>query len=245
MRQTVSYRSEEGSPSAASTIPARLSSLYLDSGKDRDDDMHCDSTTSNSIPPTANAMTKSELSTGYVPLPSSVYEAFARTQFSGHERRVLDVIIRKTLGWNKLSDVVSMSQFVNATGLTKSEVCHAVDKLKKRNVIGRVVVKIHNAPLARYSFNQEFGEWHSLEKTTTLEKSTKKPLEKSTHTISTLKETTTTSLGSKSQTKEQKPQTQTLEDKTWAGISSGSYDPHKDRYHQPTFNPDDDKEEER
>lgn len=43
----------------------------------------------------------------------------------------------------------------------------------------------------------------------------------------------------------QKPQAQTLEDKTWAGISSGSYDPHKDRYHQPTFNPDKDEDKER
>lgn len=184
-------------------------------------------------------------SEGFVPLPIPLVDVLARTQFAGHERRVFDFICRKTIGWNKPSDIISLSQFMNGTELTKSEVCHALDKLLRRNIIHRIVVKIHNAPLARYNINHCFGEWQALEKTTTLQKSTILALQKSTHTISTLKETTPPSLGSHPKIEDQKPKTQTLEDKTWAGISSGSYDPHKDRYHQATFNPDNEQDEDR
>jgi hypothetical protein len=157
----------------------------------------------------------------------------------------LHFLLRKTYGWSKKSDLISLAQFVDGTGIDKTHVANTLKRLAERNIVIKTFTEIGNVRLCRYEFNKHYGEWQELPKYVTLPKSVTKPLPKSAPTI-TRRDTTTRepSLnGSKIETK--KPETQTPEDKTWAGISSGSYDPHKDRYHQATFNPDNDKDEER
>ena len=186
-----------------------------------------------------------QLEDGHLKIANSIAEALAHTQLSGHESRVLWFLFRKTYGWSKKADVISLSQWMEGTGLSKSHVVDTLNRLVVRRIIRKAVPEIRNKKSQEYWFNKHANEWKSFPKTGTFPKSGIISFPKSGHTT-TRKNTTTKGPSLNSfKIESQKPKTQTLEEKTWAGISSGTYDPHKDRYHQETFNPDEDKEEER
>ena len=58
-----------------------------------------------------------------------------RTNFTSHERRVLDCILRKTYGWNKKTDRISYSQFEAATGIDHRHIGRSLALLKRRQII--------------------------------------------------------------------------------------------------------------
>jgi len=107
---------------------------------------------------------------GFTPIPNPVLEALARTRFSGYERNVLDFLFRKTYGWSKPTDVISLSQFVDATGISKSHIVRTINRLVQRNLISKTVAQIGNDKLATYEFNSHYGEWSVLPKQATLPK---------------------------------------------------------------------------
>jgi phage replication O-like protein O len=132
-----------------------------------------------------------QLEDGFTPIANGIMDALARTRFSGYERSVLDFLFRKTYGWSKKSDLIALSQFVDATGIAKPNIVHTINRLVARKIV--CVVKSDNGSLVRYEFNKHYGEWVSLSKSTTahssLSISTTQPLFKSTPTIS-IKDTT-------------------------------------------------------
>src|ERR1700687_3746421 len=56
------------------------------------------------------------------------------------ELKVLLVIMRKTFGWHKIRDRISLTQLEKITGLERRHVCKAVKKLQSRNLIVKTVV---------------------------------------------------------------------------------------------------------
>jgi Bacteriophage replication protein O len=60
---------------------------------------------------------------------------------SGSEQKVLDFVIRKTFGWQKQGDYISISQFTDGdgtgggTGLSRAQVKRAITSLEKRGFI--------------------------------------------------------------------------------------------------------------
>lgn len=63
-------------------------------------------------------------------------------QLSGSEQKVLDFILRRTWGWEKVSDCISLSQFAkgggnigNGTGLSQRQIVTAVQKLESKGYI--------------------------------------------------------------------------------------------------------------
>jgi phage replication O-like protein O len=59
---------------------------------------------------------------GFVSIANEIFEALARKKIPASARQVLDVIFRKTYGWNKLTDTISISQFSKATGICKRNI---------------------------------------------------------------------------------------------------------------------------
>jgi len=108
-------------------------------------------------------------------------EALAKIRISGEQRQVLDVIIRKTYGYNKKEDWISISQFVLATGLPKSSICRAINKLLTKNIIYKKVnaidKKVNDIPLS-YSFCKDFDKWKPLPKKITIYKNVNPHLQK-------------------------------------------------------------------
>ncbi len=53
----------------------------------------------------------------------------------GVELKVLLVIMRKTFGWHKIRDRISISQLVQLTGSNRTNVCKAIDSLQAKGII--------------------------------------------------------------------------------------------------------------
>lgn len=97
---------------------------------------------------------------GFTPIANEILEALAMIRIPGEARQLLDVILRKTYGFNKSEDAISLSQFVLKTGLKKNSVCKGLNKLKQLNIITQKVNDIANT----YRFNKDFSTWKPLPK---------------------------------------------------------------------------------
>ena len=107
-----------------------------------------------------------QLEDGYTRIADELLEALAYININGEARRVLDVIIRKTYGFNKKRDRISLSQFCLATGLQKPNVVRAIRKLVDINI----VIRTDNALGVIYAINKKYSTWQSLSKPITLSK---------------------------------------------------------------------------
>lgn len=96
-----------------------------------------------------------QLEDGYVRIANELYEALARIRIPGEARQVLDVIIRKTYGFNKKADWISFSQFMQATGLSKSHIQRALSRLLDMNI----VTKKGSLYTPTYGLQKSYGSW--------------------------------------------------------------------------------------
>ena len=82
-------------------------------------------------------MANPQLENGYTRVANELLEALARINLCAYETRVLLVIIRKTYGWHKKTDWISLSQLTMSTGIRKAHVCRTINSLVARNIIMR------------------------------------------------------------------------------------------------------------
>lgn len=132
---------------------------------------------------------------GFTKIATEIMDALCRIRISGEARQVLDTILRKTYGWGKKEDVISLSQFCLATGMSKTRVCQALAKLQNM----KLITKKGNATANIYRFNKDFDTWKSLPKKGIITKKgnpdyqkRKSPLPKIGHTIDTITKDTIT-----------------------------------------------------
>jgi phage replication O-like protein O len=104
---------------------------------------------------------------GYTAQANSYIEALAKIRIPGEANQCLLVIQRKTWGWNKKWDDISLSQFVKATGICKPHVCRAISILIDMNMI--CVTKKGNG-VSEYAIQKDFEKWKPLPKKVTLPK---------------------------------------------------------------------------
>ena len=110
-------------------------------------------------------MSSPQKESGYTPIANEIMEALARYRIPGEQRQCLDVIIRKTYGFNKKEDTISNSQFVAATGLKKQSVHRAINGLISKNVIKKA-----DRYIPTYRFNKNYESWKSSAKKLTVSK---------------------------------------------------------------------------
>ena len=103
---------------------------------------------------------------GHVDIANEIMEAFSRIRIPGETRQVLDFILRKTYGWHKKQDSISLTQFEKATGLKRNQVCRAIKKLILMNIIVKgsdntVTVGSDNGvpTISSYEFQKDFEKW--------------------------------------------------------------------------------------
>lgn len=88
---------------------------------------------------------------GYTAIANEILEKLAYAGINGSGYRILLVVIRKTYGFNKKKDIISLSQFQKATQMERKQ---AVETLKY--LVGkRILVKEQNT----YKFNKNWEEW--------------------------------------------------------------------------------------
>lgn len=103
---------------------------------------------------------------GYTQISNEILEALIKTRLNSDAWRILFFIIRKTYGYKKKQDKISLSQFVLATQLKKSVICRGLSRLKNMNII----IRIANEDCTIYQFNKDFDTWKPLAKLLTLAK---------------------------------------------------------------------------
>jgi len=116
---------------------------------------------------------------GYTAIANELMEALAGIRIPGVARQCLDVILRKTYGYNKKEDIISLSQFCLITKLSRSKVCHSLNKLKEINII---IAQKGNDIGNKYRFNKDFESWRPLPKRAIIAQKGNQPLPKRGHT---------------------------------------------------------------
>jgi len=96
---------------------------------------------------------------GFTPIANEIMEALGRFRIPGEERQVLDVILRQTYGWNKTEDNISLSQFVEKTGMKKSNISAAIKRLLCKHII---IMSLDNHRKYLYKINKDYEKWVHL-----------------------------------------------------------------------------------
>ena len=134
----------------------------------------------------------------FLQVPNAVIDDLL-PDLTGAELKCYLVVIRKTKGWNKESDNISISQFMKATGLSNSAVIKACESLVKYGLLikqngarntGVYAVNSYSKTTCEES-SQVTCEKSSLVKKvhSTCEESSQVTCEKSSHTINNIKNT--------------------------------------------------------
>lgn len=137
-------------------------------------------------------MANPQIEDGHTKIANEIMDALCKIRIPGEERQVLDCILRKTYGWKKTEDAISLSQFVEMTGIKKPNISRAIDGLLSKKII--IVIEKDNAVAKVYRFNKDFEQWKPLSKKITLSKKIIGVIEKDNASLSkksTTKATTT------------------------------------------------------
>lgn len=94
---------------------------------------------------------------GHIDIANTIAEKFCRFRLSGNEWQILWVVLRKTYGWHKKEDKISLSQFVKATELLRPNAIRAIKSLVSKKIL--LVSKLIPQGINSYIFNKHFNEW--------------------------------------------------------------------------------------
>lgn len=105
-------------------------------------------------------MASPQTENGFTRISNEIMDALSGIRISGEEMQVLWVILRKTYGWQKKADAISLSQFSLATKLRKPDIIRAITRLISKNLISKKANAVANI----FSFNKDFNTWKPLAK---------------------------------------------------------------------------------
>ncbi len=97
---------------------------------------------------------------GHTDIANEVLEQLYSIPLSGSEFRVILFIFRKTWGWKKKEDSISLSQIVTKTKLSRKQACEVVNKLVAKRLLFKNKKYINS-----YSFNKDYDQWVVTERT--------------------------------------------------------------------------------
>lgn len=101
-------------------------------------------------------MASPQLEDGFLRIARELWIAICKTDLSGAEFRVVSAVIGKTYGWNKPSDEISISQFMDLTAMTRSTICKTTNKLVSKRILGR---KINRNSSTTYWIQKDYEKW--------------------------------------------------------------------------------------
>jgi len=111
-------------------------------------------------------MANPQLEDGYTRIANEIMEALSRAMPGFTEGQIIWAVLRKTYGWNKKSDEISISQLCEMTGKSRRMVIYALQNLEKKKMLiihrkrGRGVKNEIN----KIAFNKNHEEWVVQEK---------------------------------------------------------------------------------
>jgi len=76
-----------------------------------------------------------QIEDGYTKIANELLEALLKINLSNYEFRVFMAILRKTYGYHKKGDWLSLSQLSKLTGIQTPNICRTVKKLMAKNML--------------------------------------------------------------------------------------------------------------
>ena len=100
-------------------------------------------------------MTSPQLEDGYLRLANELFGAITLFPFTKRQYKIVLSVIRKTYGYGKKKDDISLSQFSELTGLNPS---HCSESIKELFLLS-VLLKQEGQYAQNYSLNKNYTEW--------------------------------------------------------------------------------------
>ena len=108
-----------------------------------------------------------QLEDGYTRIANELLDAIISNRIPGEQMQCFLFILRKTYGYQKKEDMIALSQFVEASGMSKAHICRSLKTLEEKNLI---VAKKGNRITTTYCVNKNYKLWEALPKKVTLPK---------------------------------------------------------------------------
>ena len=100
-------------------------------------------------------MADPQLEDGYTRIANEILERLVQMHLAPNQWQVLLCIIRKTYGWYKKTDRISLTQFHEISGMDRSSVVRAIRTLKEMNLITVKASQKGNV----YGLNKDYHSW--------------------------------------------------------------------------------------
>ena len=101
-------------------------------------------------------MANPQAENGHTDIAHEVLEALMKTPLSGAEFRVLLAILRKTWGWHKKQDTLSLNQIAELTGIPRRTVIRASGGLLEKRILDRE--ERPRSP-STWRINKDYEQW--------------------------------------------------------------------------------------
>lgn len=95
---------------------------------------------------------------GFTAIANELMEIIAKTDFNGTQRRIIDVVLRQTYGWQRKEHELSLTFIATATGIHKMQVQRELATLIERNVILITKEGSYTKPRT-LAFNKKYNSW--------------------------------------------------------------------------------------
>ncbi len=115
---------------------------------------------------------------GFTKIANELLEAFSQIDASGSAWRVFMVVLRKTYGFHKKEDRISLTQFEQMSKLTRMSVCRGLNELVELKII--TVEK--KGYINKYSIQKDYGTWGSIKPVTSNKNDTESSIKPVTET---------------------------------------------------------------
>jgi phage replication O-like protein O len=106
-------------------------------------------------------MANPQTQNGFTRLANEILEAMAKCNCFGFSNgQIIWVILRKTYGWNKKEDRISISQLQEATGLSRRTVIYSLQELEAKKII--FIIRERKGSLNAVNlikFNKDYETW--------------------------------------------------------------------------------------
>jgi len=97
---------------------------------------------------------------GFTPIANDIIDQLCKAPLNDYEHRCLYFLLRKTYGWRKKKDRISLSQFSQGTGIPKPHVCRTMKTLVRKKIVTRTGNGYH----VNYEFQKDYDLWECLPK---------------------------------------------------------------------------------
>ena len=94
-------------------------------------------------------------------ISNELLEQLCKTKINGEAMQIFLVILRKTYGFNKKSEKISLNYFSELTNIPTSNCSRSIKKLENMNIIS----VIRNEYISEYSIQKDYEKWQLLSKT--------------------------------------------------------------------------------